>query len=144
MNDVVIIIHDGTVCLLPKPETVGDDVYPFGFDANKPEKKSWSFRLLRSSSGRAHLDNGQLKELLKASPRELNAKWEEQVKHSTGWVTIYPVPKDGKAGDPLKAEFEKGPELEMQPTKPEVEEPDPLWRPLPTPRPKPPEIEMSF
>lgn len=142
MNDVVVINHEGTVCLLPAPKTVGDDVYPFGFDANKPKEKSWSFRLLRTSSGRACLDNEQLKELLKASPRELNAKWEEQEGHSTGWVTIYPVPKDGKAGDPFKAEFEKGPELEMKHTTHEVNEPTVVRPPLPEP--KAPDWDMSF
>lgn len=143
MNNVTIIIHEGTVCLLPKPEIVADELYPFGFDPTKSKTKSWAFRLLRSSSGLPHLTNEQLADMLKTGRSALNARWEEQVGHSVGWITIYPEAQDGKAGTPHRVELEKGPDLTPE-IAIEVEPPHPPRPPLPTPKIPPVEIDIGI
>jgi hypothetical protein len=119
---ITIILHQGTTCLLSKPEIVGDHTYPFAFDATTPEQKSWSWRLLPQRDP-ARLTDEKFIQLLKAGRPVWRADWEEQVGHIVGMVTLYPP--SGSGDKPCKVEFEKGPDLEMTPPKPKSPNPVP-------------------
>lgn len=119
MNNVTqgeIVNHEGTTCLLPKPETANGIVYPFAFDAVQPNEKSWSYRLCASRDP-SSLTNETLTQLLGTSRQPLRADWEEQVGHAVGWITIYAPPPAGSKGSPQgrRARFEQGPEIELAP-----------------------------
>jgi len=108
MNDT-IIIHEGTVCLLSKPEEANGQLYHNGFDAETPELKSWAF-MLRPSRNPDALTDDKLIAALKKGPPELNAKWEEVPGYTIGWVTICFRKADGSTQD-CRVQYEQGPEI---------------------------------
>lgn len=133
----------GATRLLPEPKEANGKKYPFAFDSDMPDKMHTAYRLVSTSDPHA-LTDASLTAMLEASKHGgLLADLDHNEGYPLSWITIYPdgSGSSGANNDGVRAQFEKGPSLEITRVRPE--EPS-RQRILPPPPPPDPGLQMGW
>ena len=147
-----MIKYIGATRLMPKPKEANGKKYPFAFDSDMPDEMHTSYRLVTTSDPHA-LTDASLTAILKANKRgQLFADLEHSEGHPLAWITIHREGSGGSGsnGGSVRAQFEKGPSLEITkappgPAKePSAPEPQKVLPPPPEPEPPRPGPEMGW
>jgi hypothetical protein len=126
----------GVTRLLETPIVANGKTFPFAFDTDTPEDLHTSYRLIATSAPHA-LDDRTLTEMIENNRnQQLEAALDRTEGRRIMWITIYPDADSDASGAALRAEFDKGPDLELK--RPQRQ----ALRPPPGPPAKVPDLEF--
>jgi hypothetical protein len=130
------ITYVGVTRLLDVPIEADGKTYPFAYDTDMPEDLQTSYRILPTSAPNP-FDDLALAEMIEGSRhRALEADLERTEGRRIMWITIHPDPNSDASGAALRAQCEKGPDLELK--RPHKQ----ALRPPPGPPAKVPDLEF--